>query len=58
MEDKPKFKIEEVVVLSKFEGDPLPENEFERVHIKNGRIVAVEKIEGGAVVERTEKEVD
>lgn len=50
--------IEEVVVLAKFEGDPLPENEFERVHIVNGEIVKVEKIENGEVVStETVKEV-
>lgn len=37
-------------MLSKFEGEPLPENEIERVHILNGEIVAVEKIENGQVV--------
>lgn len=41
---------EELVVLSKFEGDPLPENEFERIHIKNGEVVALERIENGKVV--------
>lgn len=42
--------VEERITLSKFEGDPLPENEFERLHIVNGEIVAVEKIENGEVV--------
>ena len=50
MEDNEKFEVEEIIVLSKYEGDPLPENEFERVHIKNGEIVAVDKIENGEVV--------
>lgn len=50
--------IEEVVVLSKFEGDPLPENEFERIHIVNGEIVKKEQIENGEVVStETVKEV-
>lgn len=43
-EEKPKVIIEEVTVLEKFEGDPIPENLFERIHIKNGEIVHVEKI--------------
>lgn len=42
--------VEERITLSKFEGEPLPENEFERVHIVNGEIVSVEKIENGEVV--------
>jgi hypothetical protein len=50
VEDSEKVVIEEVVVLSKFEGDPLPENEFERIHIVNGEIARVEKIENGEVV--------
>lgn len=50
MEENNELQAEEVIVLSKFEGDPVPENEFERVHIKNGEIVAVESIENGKVV--------
>jgi len=50
VDDSERVVIEEVVVLSKFEGDPLPENEFERVHVVNGEIVKVEKIENGEVV--------
>lgn len=58
MDDSERVVIEEVVVLSKFEGDPLPENEFERVHVVNGEIVKVEKIENGEVVStETVKEV-
>jgi hypothetical protein len=57
MDDAAKSSIDEKIVLSKFEGEPLPENEFERVHIHNGEVVAVEKIENGEVVERQEKEV-
>ena len=52
---------EELVVLSKFEGDALPENEIERVTILNGEIVEHVKIENGEVVgpvESTDKEVD
>lgn len=59
MDDKEKVVVEEVVVLSKFEGDPLPENEFERMHIVDGAVVKVEKIENGEVVStETVKEVD
>ena len=49
-------KIEENIVLSKFEGDPLPENEIERVHILNGDVVRIEKIENGEVVQVQEIE--
>lgn len=42
--------IDEHIVLSKFEGDALPENEIERVTIHNGEIVSHEKIENGEVV--------
>lgn len=41
---------EELVVLKKFEGDPLPENEFERVTIQNGEVVSHDVIENGEVV--------
>jgi len=58
MDDNTQASVEEKIVLSKFEGDPLPENEFERIHIHNGEVVAIEKIENGEVVERTEKEVE
>lgn len=36
--------IDEEVVLEKFDGEPIPENLFERVFIKNGEIVRVEKV--------------
>lgn len=55
MDDSESVVIDEKIVLSKFDGEALPENEVERVHIHNGVIVAVEKIENGEVVERTEK---
>lgn len=59
MDEKQEVNVEEVMVLSKFEGDPLPENEFERIHIKNGEVVAVDKIKDGKVVEtKNVKEVD
>ncbi len=44
------MQVDEVAVLRKFEGDPVPENEFERVTIKNGEIVAHEKVKNGKVV--------
>lgn len=51
-------QVEERIVLQKFEGDALPENEFERIHLLNGEVVAVEKIENGEVVStQTVKEV-
>ena len=50
MEETQAVQIQEHVVLSKFEGDPLPENEFERIHITNGEIVAVEQIQNGLVI--------
>lgn len=56
--DSESFVIEERVVLSKFEGDALLENEIERVHIVNGEVVLLEKIENGEVVSsETVKEV-
>lgn len=52
--DKNQAKVKEEVVLSKFEGDPVPENEFERIYIVDGSIVAIEKLDKGVVVERVE----
>lgn len=57
--DSQPLNVKEVLVLSKFEGEPLPENEFERIHIEDGVIVTIEKIENGEVVDRqTVKEVE
>jgi hypothetical protein len=57
--DAQDLNVEEKVVLSKFEGEPIPENEFERIHILNGEIVAIHKIENGEIVStETVKEVD
>lgn len=36
--------IQEDIVLEKFMGDPIPENLFERVTIRDGKIVSVEKV--------------
>lgn len=49
-EEKQTVNVKEVIVLSKFEGEPLPENEIERIHITDGSIVAVETIQNGVVV--------
>lgn len=54
IEETQQVKVEERVTLSKFEGEPLPENEFERIHIVDGVIIAVEKIENGEVVSTQE----
>lgn len=53
IEESQQVKVEERITLSKFEGEPLPQNEIERIHILNGEIVAVEKIENGEVVSST-----
>lgn len=50
MEDTTNTQVDEQVVLSKFEGEPIPENEFERLTIVNGDVVAHEQIENGEVV--------
>ena len=42
--------VREEAVLQKFEGDPLPENEVERIHLVDGVVVRIEKIEAGEVV--------
>jgi hypothetical protein len=52
-QELPEINIEESGVLRKFEGDPLPENEFERIFVLQGTIVGVQKIENGEVVETT-----
>lgn len=49
MDDTTKTEIDELVVLSKFEGEPLPENEFERLSIHNGLVVAHDSIVNGQV---------
>lgn len=53
-------QVDEKIVIQKFNGDGTnPEDEVERVHIHNGEITHVEKIENGVVVATTypEKEV-
>lgn len=54
MDEKNRMAVREEIVLQKFEGDPVPENEIERVTIVDGRIVAIEKREGRRVIERQE----
>lgn len=59
MNDEQTLEVIERVVLSKFEGEPLPENEFERMHIENGETVAIHKIVNGEIVStETVKEVE
>lgn len=42
-------EVDELVVLSKFEGDPVPENEFERLTVHNGEVVSHDVVENGEV---------
>lgn len=48
--DEQEFNVDEQVVLQKFDGEPLPENEVERITILNGEIVAHERVENGETV--------
>ena len=50
MNDTQDVVVDEVMVLSKFEGEPLPENEIERMHIHNGEVIRIEKIENGEII--------
>jgi hypothetical protein len=43
-------EVDELVVLKKFEGDPEPENEFERLTVHNGKVVSHDKVRHGKVV--------
>lgn len=57
--DETLAQFQEYTVLSKFEGEPEPENLIERVHIEDGEIVKVEKYENGEFVSsETVKEVE
>lgn len=49
MNEQQQVDVDEHVVLSKFEGDPVPENEFERVTIHNGEVVSHDVVEQGEV---------
>lgn len=55
--DTPEVNIDEQAILSKFEGEPLPENLIERVYIDNGKIVKHEFYEAGRLI-KTVEEVD
>jgi hypothetical protein len=50
MNEKEELKVNEEVVLSKYEGEPLPENEFERISIVNGVVKSHDSIEKGETV--------
>lgn len=50
MEEESTVNVEELVVLSKFEGKPEPENEFERLTIHNGVVVSHDEVSEGLVV--------
>ena len=49
MEEENVVGVDELVVLSKFEGAPIPENEFERVTIHNGVVVSHDEVVDGQV---------
>jgi hypothetical protein len=50
MIDKNSVIVEERLLLEKFDGEPVPENLIERVHVLNGKITKHEFIEQGNVV--------
>jgi hypothetical protein len=50
MIDKDSVIVEERLLLEKFDGEPVPENLTERVHVLNGKITKHEFIEQGNVV--------
>jgi len=53
--DTPEVKVDELVVLSKFDGDSThPDDEVERVTIHNGFVVSHEVVENGEVVGQVE----
>lgn len=43
-------QADEQVVLQKFEGEALPENEFERLTVLNGVVTEHNRVENGEVV--------
>ena len=51
MEEANPVEVKEVSVLEKFEGEPVPENLFERIHIEDGEVIKVEKFENGDLVD-------
>lgn len=48
--------IDEYTILAKFEGEALPENLVEQIHIDNGLVVRVDKFENGELVSSEEVE--
>lgn len=50
MEDGTALEVKEEVVLSKFDGEPEPENEVERLTVVNGIVVSHDQIHQGEVV--------
>lgn len=54
MDEKGRVIVKEEMVLQKFEGEPLPENEIERIYIVDGRITAHEHRNGEEVLSREE----
>lgn len=51
-------EVKEVSVLEKFEGEPLPANLIERIHVVDGKIIKVDKYKDGKLIEsKTVKEV-
>lgn len=50
MDEKLPVVIKEQFILQKYNGDPLPENEFERITFEGDRIVSHERIENGVPV--------
>lgn len=56
-EDTDALIVQDVIgVLSKYEGEELPENEYERVSVdmSRGQIIKIEQIENGEVVSTQE----
>lgn len=50
MDDVTVAGVSEEVVLRKYNGDPLPENEFERLTIKDGIVISHDRIDNSEVV--------
>lgn len=42
--------LREEIWVDKYEGEPVRENLFERVHLIDGKIVAIESYEGGKLI--------
>lgn len=50
MNEAPAVDVDEQVTLRKYEGDPKPENEFERLVVSNGLVTEHSQIKNGEVV--------